>query len=75
MAGVIKNDRRVIFGWAMYDWANSSYATTSGAIVAPFFTGEMLPENGVVRYRCWYELRIAIIAIDDEFHVQLAGRV
>jgi UMF1 family MFS transporter len=43
----MKNDRRVIFGWAMYDWANSSYATTSGAIVAPFFTGEMLPENGV----------------------------
>ena len=47
MTGIIKNDRRALFGWAMYDWANSSYATTSGAIVAPFFTGEVLPEDGV----------------------------
>lgn len=47
MAAITKNDRRVVFGWAVYDWANSAYATTSGAIVAPFFTGEMLPEEGV----------------------------
>ncbi len=47
VAGIIKNDRRVIFGWAMYDWANSSFATTSGAIVAPFFTGEVIPDQGV----------------------------
>ncbi len=47
MPGVIKNDRRVLFGWAMYDWANSSYATTSGAIVAPFFTGEVFPDEGI----------------------------
>ena len=30
----------------MYDWANSAYATTSGAIVAPFFTGVIVPEEG-----------------------------
>lgn len=30
----------------MYDWANSAYATTSGAIVAPFFTGEIVPDGG-----------------------------
>ncbi|MCP3977418.1 MAG: MFS transporter, partial [bacterium] len=34
MTTSIKNDRRTIFGWAMYDWANSAYITTSGAIVA-----------------------------------------
>jgi len=43
---VAKNDRRTIFGWAMYDWANSAYATTAGAIIAPFFTGVIVPEDG-----------------------------
>ncbi len=43
---IVKNDRKTIFSWAMYDWANSAYATTSGAIVAPFFTGVIVPEEG-----------------------------
>ncbi|NND04461.1 MAG: MFS transporter [Acidimicrobiia bacterium] len=46
MPTAIKNDRRTILGWAMYDWANSAYATTSGAIVAAFFTGTIVPEEG-----------------------------
>ncbi len=41
-----KNDPRTIFGWAMYDWANSAYATTTGAIVAAFFTREIVPPEG-----------------------------
>ena len=43
MTTSIKNDQKTIFSWAMYDWANSAYATTSGAIVAAFFTGTMVP--------------------------------
>ncbi|HEY5727323.1 MAG TPA: hypothetical protein VIV08_01805, partial [Acidimicrobiia bacterium] len=46
MAAIVKNDRRTVFGWAMYDWANSAYITTAGAIVAAFFTGEIVPEDG-----------------------------
>ncbi|MDH3498610.1 MAG: MFS transporter, partial [Acidimicrobiia bacterium] len=46
MAELVKNDRDTIFAWAMYDWANSAYATTSGAIVAPFFTGIMVGDDG-----------------------------
>ncbi len=42
----MKNDKRTIFGWAMYDWANSAYITTAGAIIAAFFTGEIVAENG-----------------------------
>jgi UMF1 family MFS transporter len=41
-----KNDPRTIFGWAMYDWANSAYITTFAAIVAAFFTGVIVPEGG-----------------------------
>src|SRR5712664_1956674 len=26
--GPIKDDRRTVFGWCMYDWANSAYVTT-----------------------------------------------
>jgi UMF1 family MFS transporter len=34
---VMVNDRREIFGWAMYDWANSAFSTTIGTVfLAPF---------------------------------------
>ncbi len=42
----MKNDKRTIFGWAMYDWANSAYITTAGAIIAAFFTGEIVADAG-----------------------------
>jgi UMF1 family MFS transporter len=42
----LKNDKRTIFGWAMYDWANSAYITTAGAIIAAFFTGEIVADSG-----------------------------
>ena len=29
---VAVNDRREIFGWAMYDWANSAFSTTIGSV-------------------------------------------
>jgi UMF1 family MFS transporter len=41
-----KNDPRVIFGWALYDWAYSAYITTFAAIVAAFFTGVIVPDGG-----------------------------
>jgi hypothetical protein len=37
-----KNDKRTIFGWAMYDWANSAYITIFGAVVGAFFTGTIM---------------------------------
>lgn len=47
MTTPIKNDRRTIFGWAMYDWANSAYSTViAGAILPAFFVGEVVGEGG-----------------------------
>ncbi len=47
----LKNDRRTIFGWGMYDWANSAYATTTVAAVLPaVFSGSIVPEGG---YPLW----------------------
>lgn len=46
MSTTIKNDPRTIFGWAMYDWANSAYITTFAAIVAAFFTAVIVPDEG-----------------------------
>lgn len=31
-AEVMINDKREIFGWAMYDWANSAFSTTVGTV-------------------------------------------
>lgn len=43
------NDKRQIFGWAMYDWANSAYITTVTVAVLPiFFAGTIVPEDGVL---------------------------
>lgn len=47
-----KNDRRQVFGWMMYDWANSAYYTTViGVLIAPYLTNlaqSAVGENGVV---------------------------
>ncbi len=42
----IRNDSRTVFGWALYDWANSAYAVAAGAIVAPFFIDVIVPADG-----------------------------
>ena len=47
-----KNDSREIFGWKMYDWANSAfYTTVVGALFSPYLTRlaqSAVGENGVV---------------------------
>ncbi len=43
------NDKRQIFGWAMYDWANSAYVTTVTVAVLPiFFAGTVVPKDGAL---------------------------
>lgn len=39
---IVRNDKRTIFGWAMYDWANSAYITIFGAVIGAFFTGTIM---------------------------------
>ncbi len=47
-----KNDRREIFGWLMYDWANSVFSTTVlGVLIGDYITTlaqTAVGENGVV---------------------------
>ncbi len=47
-----KNNPREIFGWKMYDWANSAFSTTIvGALFGPYLTEitqRVVGENGVV---------------------------
>jgi UMF1 family MFS transporter len=46
------NDRRELFGWAMYDWANSGYQTTVITVLSgPYLTAlarHDVGENGVI---------------------------
>ena len=43
----VRGDRRVIFGWAMYDWANSAYSTTIAVAILPmYFAGVVVPAGG-----------------------------
>ncbi len=47
-----KNNAREIFGWKMYDWANSAFSTTvAGALFGPYLTRlaqDAVGTNGVV---------------------------
>src|SRR4026208_1360058 len=51
-AGNDKNNPRELFGWKMYDWANSAfYTTVVGALFSPYITRlaqDYVGENGVV---------------------------
>lgn len=43
-----KNDRREIFGWLMYDWANSAfYTTVVSVLVGPYLTALAQADVGV----------------------------
>jgi UMF1 family MFS transporter len=52
MSSELKNDKREIFGWVMYDWANSAFLTTTiGVLVGPYLTAlaqSAVGENGTV---------------------------
>lgn len=45
----VKDDRKTIFGWCMYDWANSAYTTTVTAGLLPaYFARVVVGPEGVV---------------------------
>lgn len=44
----MKNDKKSIFGWCIYDWANSAYITTVHAALLPIYFREgIVGETGV----------------------------
>jgi len=52
-AAPVRNDKREIFGWTMYDWANSAFSTTVVTVfLNPYLTGiaqAAADANGVLR--------------------------
>lgn len=42
-----RNDPRTIFGWAMYDWANSAYITAGSLVFAILFSDVIYPTDGM----------------------------
>ncbi len=48
----VKNNRREVFGWMMYDWANSAFSTTvAGVMLGQYVTRlaqDALGENGIL---------------------------
>ncbi|MFC1607819.1 MFS transporter [Candidatus Latescibacterota bacterium] len=50
------NDKRQIFGWAMYDWANSAYVTTVSVAVLPiYFADVIVGKNGFELFGTLYD--------------------
>src|SRR3954469_8864331 len=53
------NNRREIFGWVMYDWANSAFSTTvATTLLGPYLTAlaqnALHDENGTVFSFGWF---------------------
>ncbi len=44
MAEIIKNDKRTINGWALFDWANSAYALVISTAVFPIYFISVTPD-------------------------------
>ena len=50
------NDKKQIFGWAMYDWANSAFITTvSVALLPVFFSKVVVGNDGFVIAGCVFK--------------------
>lgn len=45
---LVKDDPKTVFGWCMYDWANSAYITTAVGILPIFFASGVVPPDGAV---------------------------
>ncbi|HUS20119.1 MAG TPA: MFS transporter [Terriglobales bacterium] len=45
-----KDDPRTVFGWCMYDWANSAYITTAVGLLPIFFASTIVPKGGAVLF-------------------------
>jgi UMF1 family MFS transporter len=41
-----KDDPQTVFGWCLYDWANSAYITTAVGLLPIFFAGSVVPKEG-----------------------------
>ncbi len=46
IAAVNVNDRKEIFGWAMYDWANSAFSTTVGTVFLGPYVASLAATSG-----------------------------
>lgn len=80
------NDRREIFGWTMYDWANSAFSTT---VVTVFFgpyltalTEAAADANGLVyilgipvRFDSWFAYCVSISVLSQIFFLPVLGAI
>ncbi len=44
------NDKREIFGWAMYDWANSAFSTTVGTVFLAPYLGALAADAAKIEF-------------------------
>lgn len=46
---IVRNDRKIIHRWAMYDWANSAYALVIVSAIFPAYYNEITEVDGISR--------------------------
>ena len=45
MSQIVKNDKRTVNGWAIFDWANSAYALVISTAIFPVYFTEYTSET------------------------------
>ncbi len=61
------NDKREIFGWAMYDWANSAFSTTVGTVFLGPYVASLASAAGKVHPDGFARLGSIAVAPDSFF--------
>ncbi|MDQ4120590.1 MAG: MFS transporter [Acidobacteriota bacterium] len=75
-----KNDRREIFGWVMYDWANSAFLTTVISVLAgPYLTAlaqnALGDENGTILDLGWFGSVTALSLFPFAISLSVFGQI
>ena len=55
--------RRDVLAWALYDWANSAFATTVMAGFFPVFFGALINDMDALQAQAWYTRTITLSSL------------
>ena len=42
----VKNNKKTVFGWSMYDWAKSAFNNNTWCFMPVYFVSVVVPEEG-----------------------------
>ncbi|MBT8445784.1 MAG: MFS transporter [Gammaproteobacteria bacterium] len=67
--------RRQVLAWALYDWANSAFATTVMAGFFPVFFGALITDMDALQAQAWYTRTITVSSLAVAIMAPVLGAI